>query len=348
MWFIYTNISYVELAMTFWMIRQANTWKILKFKTPLHKLKLETFDPITINFTNQYSHIGAVTGIIESTTLDTDNLEIEFTVWLPVRLGEMRQYDFAYPVDDETKIFPATFDSPGGAGPGKDTDGNLKPSNGAGAKGIDILWSKRRRSRYDHGSPNPGTTNPEQPTIKVVPEIGPLGSTLRPNLNTPKFNQYSVPEYDSSNGQINRTVPGVILASGQSSMYRVRVYPKGLENPPVVTVAKSVDPTKPLIDGQWVAVITVAWTEEGQTRSEKVIVPSPSSTSVFPGRVISKQSVSSYTVRLYKNGLDNDGVVISGVRVLQIHFSETIPVDTWLLVGQVGDEYFMQPPIWLQ
>ncbi len=347
-WFIYNHPNLVDLAMTFWLIRESNTWKIIKFRTPLHKLKLETFDAVTIQIS--HSHIGNVTGIVQAVSLDTDSLEIEFEIWLPVRLGEMTQYDFAFPIDDQTNIFPKTTDLPGGNGPGKNTNGQLIPNNGAEHKAINITFNRGpNREHIDFGNPNPG--GQVDASVTLVTKIGPVANTNIPNVNNYAFRQYGVPVLDQEATTKPSTVPGKITEDSGGGKYKVDTYSKGLDGPTKKVLARSADTNKGFTIGEWVMVLTVVWKEDKDLKSERVLVP-VSAKSVFPGKVTGK-SGSTYNMSLYKDGLAGDATPVTGVRVLQIASSETIPNDTWLLVGQSKkddgtEEFFMQPPIWLE
>lgn len=66
----------------------------------------------------------------------------------------------------------------------------------------------------------------------------------------------------------------------------------------------------------------------------------------FPGKIISG-SGSSYQVDVYEDGL-TESPTRRTVTQLQIDSSETIPANTWALVGKIGDEYFMAVPVWLE
>lgn len=83
---------------TFWLIRKANTWKKVRFKTYLQKLNLETFDTVTLDFgSSGYVSTSSVKAIIEEATYDSDSQLIDFVCETPVRSGEMVEYDFYWP-----------------------------------------------------------------------------------------------------------------------------------------------------------------------------------------------------------------------------------------------------------
>lgn len=103
--FNFYSITHPQLAYktaTFWSIMKSNTWKKITFKTPLNKMHLEAFDPVTIDIAHFSSE--PVTGIIENASYDSSDNTMTMTVWLPIRAGEMTKYDFAFAGDVEVDI----------------------------------------------------------------------------------------------------------------------------------------------------------------------------------------------------------------------------------------------------
>lgn len=66
----------------------------------------------------------------------------------------------------------------------------------------------------------------------------------------------------------------------------------------------------------------------------------------FPGKVVSGTG-STYLVDVYEAGL-SAAPTQRTVTQLSIASGETIPADTWAIVGKVGSDYFLQVPVWLQ
>lgn len=127
--YIFNNKANVQKFAQFWLIRKANTWKKIRFSTFMSKLKLEPFDSVLIDFAypwvNDPGCVNPTIGVVEEAAYDSDAQRIQLTIWLPIRLGEMCPYDFAYPSNlDTTFIFPQEND------PGTETD-----VPGAGATG---------------------------------------------------------------------------------------------------------------------------------------------------------------------------------------------------------------------
>ncbi len=107
--YIYNQYSLVAKSAEFWMIRKSNTWKIVTCKALLHKLRIETFDPVEFTFAEDLVATGSVTGVIQKSTFNPDDDTISIEAWLPVRLGEMTEYDFAQPMT-VTRIYPVQSD----------------------------------------------------------------------------------------------------------------------------------------------------------------------------------------------------------------------------------------------
>lgn len=89
----------VRRSAVFWAIRKSNTWKKIRFKTWIHKLKIESHDTILMSGWNQEFSRADVKGIVESAVYDSASNTIDMTVWLPIRWGEMDPYVFAYPAN---------------------------------------------------------------------------------------------------------------------------------------------------------------------------------------------------------------------------------------------------------
>lgn len=107
--YIYNQYEPVSVAAQFWMIRKANTWKRITCKVLLHKLRIETFDVVQFDFSENLVAVEPVNGIVERATFDPDEDSITLEAWLPVRLGEMRKYNFAFPYTVQD-IYPQTSD----------------------------------------------------------------------------------------------------------------------------------------------------------------------------------------------------------------------------------------------
>jgi hypothetical protein len=348
-WFIYNSPFPVDLAATFWLIRQSNTWKILHFRTPLHKLRLETFDAVVIDFPNNEVASGPVIGIIQGVKFDSSKLELEFEVWLPVRMGEMSTYSFAWPVDSDVHIFPEVVEI---AGPGYRTFGNLAPINSACLVGPRF---QIKRHHHTRGNPNPGAQQSDGSVI-VSPDIGFLNQTAQPNFtNNPRVYRSTTPNVAVLP---SGTYPAQIV-SGDGPKYKVKVYNKGLTNPTQNTFATNVDHKSKLDADTWIMVVVVTWQEAAPQGSNNTSPRQQSANyflyastkSAYPGKIISG-SGQTYQVQIFKKGLDGSATTVSA-KQLQIDPADQIPAESWALVleGSKSDgsvEYYIQVPIWLE
>lgn len=354
-YYAYTNTVLVDLSSTFWIIRKSNTWKLIQFKTPLHKLKLETFDSVTIDLQSVADE--PVVGIVQSANLDTDAMEITFNIWVPVRLGEMTVYPGANPTVEF--FYPYVHDQPGSQNIGETAGGNIHTNDNPNA--ITVSYDKRKRPH--HGNPQPGQTELNPIVTPILDKtIGKLDSTVPPAW-TPTNQRYDLST--NPNPNLNTTaVPAKIKEVSDKGLpqYILDSYPKGLKNPSVSARASDVtyspDNAAPLEPGTWVMIQPVLWSELNPTtqKTEKFIgryfLPAIGGTSVFPG-VVTGGSGNTYTMNIYKKGLN---AAPESVTVKQLQISgDNIPSGTWALVskgtktvsGVTSPEYTMQIPIWL-
>ena len=283
-YYAYTNPSLVRLVATFWAIRESNTYKMLKFSTPLHKLRLEGFDPIALNFSFPWVANGSVQGIIEDVSYDNEEEKLDFSVWVPVRLGEMTKYNFVNPVDTQD-IYPSAKDQPGAFSPTTNATGNLNPTNGASRGAVSARIGKRTTSigtvgpeNIDHGDPQPGAIPSDASALLANTNPGPISNAVAPSY--PNTNTTPIVPSSLTDTDLRFVLPGRIV-SGSGPDYIVMVFPRGLNNPGVQVSANNVahndtdthisvddgteepfDPT--LSPGLHVMVTQVTW-KEGQT-----------------------------------------------------------------------------------
>lgn len=105
----------VEKSATFWMIRNANTWRYVTFKTSVKHLDLDVFDCVTLDI----AQFPTTKIIIESTNYNADDNTVEFKAWTPIRSGESTPYTWAWPSQQPTSaIFPTVDDGPQESGDG--------------------------------------------------------------------------------------------------------------------------------------------------------------------------------------------------------------------------------------
>ena len=112
--YIYNSAELVLKSAQFWLIRYANVWKTIKCRAFLTKLKLETLDSVLIHFDHPFVALEDVVGVMDKATFNSSDFSIEMDIWLPVRLGEMHKYIFAYPAGISVQyIFPTPDDVTG-------------------------------------------------------------------------------------------------------------------------------------------------------------------------------------------------------------------------------------------
>jgi hypothetical protein len=99
--YIYNQPDIIYKIATFWLIRNSNTWKRIKFSTFLTKLNIETFDTVLLNFdtSRQYVASGPIKAIVEKANYNSDNHTIDFECVVPVKSGELTQYPFFWPAN---------------------------------------------------------------------------------------------------------------------------------------------------------------------------------------------------------------------------------------------------------
>lgn len=144
--FAYNNYFQVEKSATFWMIRNSNTFKIVRCKLTLNKLNLETFDTVNLNFgSTRYLANGTVKGIVQSAVYNSADNTIDVEIWTPVRLGEMEPFELAWPADiDEKVIWPVRRDITAGNAGGLNghVTGALPPANN-----IQIIFDQKSKKK---------------------------------------------------------------------------------------------------------------------------------------------------------------------------------------------------------
>jgi hypothetical protein len=93
----------IKKSATFWMIRNANTWRRVHFETPVTQLNLDVFDCVTLDI----AQFPTTKVVIESADYQIDSNTIKFTAWTPILSGTTNVYQWAWPAgQDEYAIFP--------------------------------------------------------------------------------------------------------------------------------------------------------------------------------------------------------------------------------------------------
>ena len=94
--YCYNQPDSILKAATFWLIRKANTWKRISFKTYLNKLNLETFDCVNLQLPG-YVASGDIKAIVNKAAYDSVENCISFECETPVKSGTMEKYKFYWP-----------------------------------------------------------------------------------------------------------------------------------------------------------------------------------------------------------------------------------------------------------
>ncbi len=99
---VYDNIL---KSATFWMIRDANVWKLVEFTAPLKHLQLEVFDCVTLDLASLAPN--PVKAVVSSVKYDVAAEQITFTCWTPLKAGQTTPYVHAWPANIPAgTIFP--------------------------------------------------------------------------------------------------------------------------------------------------------------------------------------------------------------------------------------------------
>lgn len=106
-----------ELALkssTFWLIRKANSWRMVEFDVPLRHIDLDIGDCITLDV----DYFGdPVKCIVEASQYNSDKNTVHLTCWTPIRSGETEPYFWAWPSQQPApSVWPMPGDNNGGAG----------------------------------------------------------------------------------------------------------------------------------------------------------------------------------------------------------------------------------------
>jgi hypothetical protein len=223
--FAFNDPASVGWSARYWIMRKSSVFKRIKFRTDLTKLNLESFDAITIDMPGLVANTSVV-GLVESAVYNSDQKEIEFTVWLPVRLGEMNKFNFAYPGTD----FPL-FGNP--ADPGiytgnpyehvQDASGYTQPGPNAYILGRLGYYPPMRPTAY-----NPEVFDPSaEVSVDTFIMALPVDSTLPEGIETfNDYNRYQVKEAEPLTIEPDATGNasfGTIVEQSSNNEYKVKL-----------------------------------------------------------------------------------------------------------------------------
>lgn len=116
--YCYNQPDIIIKKATFWLIRRANTWKRIRFTTPLTKLNLETFDTVSLDLP-PYVANGPIKAVVEKASYDSESQSVNFECLVPVKSGTMAKYKFFWPHSlTHTDVFPTPEETASGAAGG--------------------------------------------------------------------------------------------------------------------------------------------------------------------------------------------------------------------------------------
>lgn len=352
-WYIYTASGLVDLGASFWSIRKSNTWKLIKFKTALTKLVLESFDAVLINFATNWVCNGPVIGIVDSVKFNTKELNLEFEVWLPIRLGEMTQYNFAWPPDSDVDVDPDNLDF---QKIGYDATGALGPTNGA--SNCNSSGSVKKGKKKHATRPTVNSSDADN-SVLVAPAPGTLGSQgPNPPYDYNELGDLEEGDFAPQQG----TFAATVLNVDSYPKYLVEMLNSTLtddDGNPLSDVvnAFALDNAPKASEGDEGMVTVVVTTTTSGWRVRRTFVPTKGGQSTFPGQVVGNIDGNFYTVDLYENGTTQASTDTVAVQQLQLDPDDTIPNGTWVQVSTITSvnpttgvpttDYTMQIPIYL-
>lgn len=338
--YTYNQSPQVMKSLTFWMIRKANVWKILKFSTFLHKLRLETFDTVLLNFAGNYVADSPVKGIIQSAQYNSESQTIEFEIWVPVRLGEMSPYMFAWPQSVSIEeIFPTREDIYKGK---VQTTLDNQTAKGTVATSI---------GQQTTGSINTDTQGWEDSTKSPNINFKPVRS-ITPT--TPAGLTHSIIRTGSGGGNTPVSY-GESLYGNSPISDRGDRYPSDIGdevedlNLPMQSNANT---PEDIAFPEYSSQVKSKQRELGQGPPTTTSSDQPASREIYLGRVIAG-SGDIYQVQLYPYGTNGAPGRVVTVSIPQIAPSEQIPTGTILSAihkFKQGKSYYYQsqPPVWVR
>jgi hypothetical protein len=194
-WFIFNQPDIIYKCATFWLIRKSHTWRRITFSTFLHKLNLETFDCVTLDFDQGYVATGPIKALVEEASYNSETNRIDLKCLVPVKSGQMTKYQWFWPAG---LAFHLTWPPPdeiaagdaGGDGEGMGAGGNL-PIGYFEDWGDDIVIvggpNVVFRPRSDWGDRHPMDVGFSAQSIGIIPNYAEVRYGPKPRLNLRTF-----------------------------------------------------------------------------------------------------------------------------------------------------------------
>lgn len=238
-YFVFNDERLVAKSAEFWMIRMSNTWKRLTFRTFLTKLKIETWDTITI--TGLFVANTSVNCIVESSKYDSATGKLIISCWVPVRAGEMTQYPFAYPKDLPIEmIYPVFNDPNAGIIAPPLANGDIYPQSNVLGVGTPL----KSRANQDKGRGVPSTDSYDNGfdySVNVQLDSREIVAGSPPILGALTLKQYNLKPLitpDFKTQENNGIHFGFVQDQIQGKQYNVLVYMKGFSADPTSLVCE--------------------------------------------------------------------------------------------------------------
>ncbi len=267
--YIFNSVELVLKSATFWTIRYANIWKTLKCKAFLSMLAAETMDNITVALTNPFIATESVVGVVNQATFNSGDFSIDMDIWLPVRMGEMTQYVFAYPADIAiTYVWPSIQEIAGQF----TSDVPQQASGNLGGTFQTVPAKRLGSSKTAQARPSDTFDTPENnntpPILETTVEGNPYGDSvvispagvINTGVRTGTGAQSRYDYQFRSNQTINnpneqprsvKVYQGVVLGPAGSSKFSIGIYLKGMDQPATPTAARilGVDTVEEIVTG---------------------------------------------------------------------------------------------------
>lgn len=383
--FCFNQLQLVQKAATFWLIREANTFKRLRIVVPISKINIETLDTVTINFSRSYIANGPIDCVVEEAKLNTSNYTVELQLWVPIRAGEMTKYLFAYMGDLTIGYYFPTADDiqKGRAGSGHDVPFNNDVRMPTPTAGQPDAVGKNFSGDPGNGGQVQTSTRPVtwgvDPTLQsdlnqLAPEIlqrldaaviqaagrKPAGTTSY------QYDQQDVQDRFKPDTIIPRSYPGIVVAKTSVSdeghaQYTVKTYQAGFgKDYKTIDGVLFVGNKDDTIDPGTGVIVSELFVQGADSKTETQyymqVGGNGSNTKTYPCMILSG-SGDTYQIDLYRNGTDEDPEIVEASQ-LQIANDETIPADSWTFVTEIRVtdtnveggfrlEYYIQVPVWL-
>jgi hypothetical protein len=216
----YTQNTYstVEKSATFWMIRDANSWKYVEFETPLKHIDLDVYDCITV------SHPGfpETKCVIQSLNVNFEENTIRFKCWTPILAGTSVPYQWAWPaLQPAIGLFPGADYKDSGDGLGF----TVKPPAGhplSQGRGTETL---RLPTDGDKNPSDLDDTYPANPCAQLIATGSEFSSDLEP-----LFAKFEAEDFSNFGNDLDeRAGTPVVVAggSGAGGGFGVQINNKG-------------------------------------------------------------------------------------------------------------------------